>query len=86
MHQAGRAIRTRVLRDGTELKPLMQNKYYDFNFQSFETLPEEREILPGDAFITECHYNTQDKTTPTVFGESTSEEMCMGFFAYYPAT
>lgn len=86
MHQVGRSIRTRVLRDGTELKPLMENKYYDFNFQSFETLAEEREILPGDAFITECHYNTESKTTPTRFGESTSEEMCMGFFAYYPAT
>ncbi|KAG9347462.1 hypothetical protein JZ751_005029 [Albula glossodonta] len=46
-HLAGRAIRTRHFRDGQELQPLAQDEAFDFNFQEFQYLKEERLVLPG---------------------------------------
>jgi len=31
-----------------------------------------------------CVFDTTQKNTTTYFGEATSDEMCFGFFAYYP--
>ncbi|NXP76152.1 MOXD1 protein, partial [Ramphastos sulfuratus] len=45
-HLAGRAIRMRHFRQGAEQKLLAHDEEFDFNFQEFQYLTEERTILP----------------------------------------
>ncbi|XP_032540358.1 DBH-like monooxygenase protein 1 isoform X2 [Chiroxiphia lanceolata] len=83
-HLAGRAIRMRHFHNGEEQKLLAYDDEFDFNFQEFQYLKEERTILPGDNLITECHYNTVDRIRMTWGGLSTRNEMCLSYLLYYP--
>ncbi|XP_068135585.1 DBH-like monooxygenase protein 1 [Hyperolius riggenbachi] len=83
-HQAGQSLHARHFRKGVEQKLLAYDNEYDFNFQEFQYLEEERTILPGDNIITECQYNTKSRSTMTWGGLSTRDEMCLSFLIYYP--
>ncbi|XP_060609364.2 DBH-like monooxygenase protein 1 isoform X1 [Anolis sagrei] len=83
-HLAGRAIRMRHFRNGDEQQLLAYDDDFDFNFQEFQYLKEERTILPGDNLITECHYSTLDRQHMTWGGLSTRNEMCLSYLLYYP--
>lgn len=50
-HMSSQRMRLRHFRDGTELKPIQQEEYYDFNFQQVRHLPVPVTILPGDHII-----------------------------------
>jgi hypothetical protein len=39
---------------------MIQDNYYDFNYQQSRTLKEEITILPGDELLTECEYDTSE--------------------------
>lgn len=45
-HLAGRAIRTRHFRGQEELQHLSHDEEFDFNFQEFQLLKDERLLLP----------------------------------------
>ncbi|XP_012993949.4 DBH-like monooxygenase protein 1 homolog isoform X2 [Esox lucius] len=83
-HLAGRAIRTRHFRDQEELQPLSHDEEFDFNFQEFQLLKDERLLLPGDNLITECKYTTKGRQNMTWGGLSTRDEMCLSYLLYYP--
>ncbi|GCB76722.1 hypothetical protein scyTo_0019186, partial [Scyliorhinus torazame] len=38
----------------------------------------------GDVLITECTYNTENRSTITWGGLGTTDEMCLAFMWYYP--
>lgn len=40
----------------------------------------------GDALITTCYYDTRGYTNTTLGGFSISDEMCVNYIQYYPAT
>ena len=50
-HLLGGAITTRHFRNGKELEPLMDDPYYDFNFQQFRPMVKERIIKPVISLI-----------------------------------
>ncbi|KAM9316675.1 DBH-like monooxygenase protein 1 [Gastrophryne carolinensis] len=83
-HQAGQAVRARHFRKGIEQKLLAYDNEFDFNFQEFQYLEEERTIVPGDSIIIECQYNTRSRTTITWGGLSARDEMCLSYLIYYP--
>ncbi|KAI5627751.1 DBH-like monooxygenase protein 1-like isoform X1, partial [Silurus asotus] len=83
-HLAGRAIRTRHFRQQVELPPLSSDEHFDFNYQEFQPLDPERQLLPGDSLITECIYNTKSRKNMTWGGLSTRDEMCLSYLLYYP--
>ncbi|TRY57127.1 hypothetical protein DNTS_024001 [Danionella cerebrum] len=83
-HLAGRAIKARHFRQQLELKPLATDEHFDFNFQEFQPLNNERTILPGDSIITECTYSTKGRMNMTWGGLSTRDEMCLSYLLYYP--
>uniref|UniRef100_A0A8C1VJH3 Monooxygenase, DBH-like 1 n=1 Tax=Cyprinus carpio TaxID=7962 RepID=A0A8C1VJH3_CYPCA len=83
-HLAGRAIKARHFRQQVELQPLASDDQFDFNFQEFQPLSQERIILPGDSLITECRYNTKGRMNMTWGGLSTRDEMCLSYLLYYP--
>ncbi|XP_071533457.1 DBH-like monooxygenase protein 1 [Panulirus ornatus] len=83
-HVLGTDITLRHIRRGRELPVMFKDLNYDFNYQQVRVLSEEATILPGDAFITECGYDSRSKTKPVFGGFSTDEEMCLVFVMYYP--
>ena len=60
------------------------NIYYDFNLQEYTVFDPPHKILPNDALVTYCVYNTMDRNYTTHLGLATTEEMCFNFLAYYP--
>ncbi|XP_019633120.1 PREDICTED: DBH-like monooxygenase protein 1 homolog [Branchiostoma belcheri] len=80
----GRSIRDRHYRNGKELKPINGNDAYDFNYQQTTYLKPYVKLLPGDALVLECGYETKGRHNMTYGGRGTWEEMCMDFLLYYP--
>ncbi|XP_075210219.1 MOXD1 homolog 1-like [Lycorma delicatula] len=85
-HLAGRSITLKHIRNDIELPAIAEDKNYDFNYQQSRVLSKEIRVLPGDELITECVYDTKNRTQPTYGGYSTKQEMCLAFIVYYPRT
>nr|CAI5829273.1 unnamed protein product [Callosobruchus analis] len=85
-HVAARKLKLRHIRGDKELSPLAEDGRFDFNYQQSRRLSQDIPVLPGDGLITECTYNTEDRSAPTVGGYSTKEEMCLAFILHYPRT
>ncbi|ROT79588.1 putative MOXD1-like 2 [Penaeus vannamei] len=83
-HLLGRKVRVRHLRDGRELEPIAQDNNYDFNYQEYRALNTPRTVLPGDHLIGECTYNSRERSTITLGGFKTRDEMCLSFLFYWP--
>ena len=83
-HLAGRKMRLRHIRRGVELPVILEDNYYDFNFQASRIPPQETTVYPGDQLILECGYDTTSRDEPTFGGLSTRDEMCLAFILYYP--
>ncbi|GCC25601.1 DBH-like monooxygenase protein 1 homolog isoform X1 [Chiloscyllium punctatum] len=83
-HLAGRVLRIRHFRNNVEQPLLAHDDEFDFNFQEFRYLKEERVLQPGDSLVTECQYNTTYRSNMTWGGLSTRDEMCLSYLLYYP--
>ncbi|XP_043539213.1 DBH-like monooxygenase protein 1 homolog isoform X3 [Chiloscyllium plagiosum] len=83
-HLAGRVLRIRHFRNDVEQPLLAHDDEFDFNFQEFRYLKEERVLQPGDSLVTECQYNTTSRSNMTWGGLSTRDEMCLSYLLYYP--
>ncbi|XP_068081062.1 MOXD1 homolog 1 [Anabrus simplex] len=83
-HLAGKKLRLRHIRNGQELQRVAEDNHYDFNYQQTRVLGNEVSVLPGDELVTECVYQTPNRTEPTFGGYSTKQEMCLAFILYYP--
>lgn len=84
-HLSGRSIKVRHWRNGKELPWLINDDYFDFNFQQNRQLSQEIVVLPGDHMTIECLYDSRWKNNKTTLGgRSTREEMCEASFFYYP--
>jgi len=64
-HLAGKKLRLRHIREGRELPPVAEDSNYDFKYQQARVLPQEVSVLPGDELVTECVYQTPNRTEPT---------------------
>ncbi|CAH3166161.1 unnamed protein product [Porites evermanni] len=84
-HYAGRKVHVHHIRNGKELKEIVYDNHYDFNFQEYQMLKEEVEVFPGDEFIVACTYDTEDRNQVTFGGLQTLDEMCLAFLMYYPS-
>lgn len=83
-HLLSKALKLRHFRNGVELKPLADDPYYDFNFQSFVSLKEPRKVRKGDWLLLECDYDSSDRMKVTRGGLGTRDEMCIAFLTSYP--
>lgn len=85
-HLRGVRILTRHFRGDTELRELNRDDYYSHHYQEIRRLRHQPKVLPGDALITTCYYDTSEYTNTTLGGFSISDEMCVNYIQYYPAT
>jgi len=82
MHQIGRQIWTQHIRDGVELPEIHRDDHYDFQRQ--QSYSVDTAIVPGDRLIIHCIWNSIGRAANTTGGESSSQEMCVVIFQYYP--
>uniref|UniRef100_A0A3B4CH29 Dopamine beta-hydroxylase n=1 Tax=Pygocentrus nattereri TaxID=42514 RepID=A0A3B4CH29_PYGNA len=80
-HLAGRTVRTVVVRGGKEVEVVQEDKHYSTHYQEVSFF-----LTQGDALVTKCTYNTEDRDKPTVGGLGIMEEMCVNYVHYYPRT
>ncbi|XP_045463674.1 tyramine beta-hydroxylase isoform X2 [Harmonia axyridis] len=85
-HLTGIKVATRHFRNGRELPPLNYDYHYSTHFQEIRRLKSPVTVLPGDALITRCDYNTEDRVNITLGGFSISDEMCVNYVHYFPAS
>uniref|UniRef100_A0A034WQK7 Tyramine beta-hydroxylase n=1 Tax=Bactrocera dorsalis TaxID=27457 RepID=A0A034WQK7_BACDO len=85
-HLRGVRILTRHFRDNEELREVNRDDYYSHHFQEMRNLHYKPHVLPGDALVTTCYYNTLGYENATLGGFSISDEMCVNYIHYYPAT
>ena len=71
-HLAGKKLRLRHIRKGRELPPVVEDANYDFKYQQARVLRQEVSVLPGDELVTECVYQTPNRTEPTFVSKVTS--------------
>lgn len=83
-HLIGRKVRLRQIRDGVEYTPITTDNNYDFSYQEYRRLQNPVKVYPGDHLIAQCVYNSEGRTTITLGGLTTREEMCLVFALYYP--
>ncbi|CAL8084958.1 unnamed protein product [Orchesella dallaii] len=83
-HQTGSAARYHHFRGNKELPWILTDDNYDFDYQQYRVLREERKVLPGDLLINRCTYDTTHTNGSAVVGGfSTRQEMCTAFLWYY---
>lgn len=70
---------TRHFRDDIELPELNRDDYYSHHYQEIRSLRRRPKVLPGDALVTTCYYDTRGYTNTTLGGFSISDEMCVRF-------
>lgn len=61
-----------------------KDNHYDQMFQEIRMLREPVRVLPGDALINTCVYNTLSRQNMTFGGYSIRDEMCVNYMHYYP--
>eukprot|EP01084_Bolivina_argentea_P272980 464906_1 len=85
-HYLGAVIKLRIIRNGVELRPILVEHAYDFNYQNTVKI-DERDFLPNDSLIVECHYNSlhYNYTNVTFGGDESLDEMCLAIIQVYPA-
>lgn len=77
---------TRHFRGHKELRELNRDDYYSHHYQEIRQLRLKPRVMPGDALVTTCFYDTRGYTNTTLGGFSISDEMCVNYIHYYPAT
>ncbi|CAH1367674.1 tyramine beta-hydroxylase [Tenebrio molitor] len=85
-HLAGIKVHTRHVRDGIEMMELNRDDHYSTHFQEIRKLKKPVKVLPGDALITQCDYNTEERENVTLGGFAITDEMCVNYVHYFPAT
>ncbi|KAL0838663.1 hypothetical protein ABMA28_016736 [Loxostege sticticalis] len=85
-HLTGIAVWTRHFRQGIELPVINKDMHYSTHFQEIRILHRPVKILPGDYLQTTCLYRTTDKINATIGGHAITDEMCVNYMHYYPAT
>uniref|UniRef100_A0A8C1UM66 Monooxygenase, DBH-like 1, like n=1 Tax=Cyprinus carpio TaxID=7962 RepID=A0A8C1UM66_CYPCA len=84
-HLAGQKVRVGHFRGGKQIDFLAVDENYDFEYQEVTNLGKTKTVKLGDKLLVECTYNTENRSTLTWGGLSTSDEMCLAFLFYYPA-
>lgn len=85
MHLYGKSLVTEHYRCGVKIGEIGNIQAYEFDNQQSYRLPTPVKILPGDALVTTCVYDTTDAAQTITGGEETSDEMCNNYLTYFPS-
>ncbi|CAL4135338.1 unnamed protein product, partial [Meganyctiphanes norvegica] len=83
-HDLGRKVKIRHIRDGEEMEPISQDNNHQPDHQEYRHKSQPTRVLPGDHLITDCQYNSFERSTITLGGFKTQDETCLSFIYYWP--
>ncbi|PAA48289.1 hypothetical protein BOX15_Mlig033238g2 [Macrostomum lignano] len=83
-HTTGVRVKTIHHRPRHFVRVLNDDKHYSPHFQEIRLLPEPIRVLPGDALVTTCTFDTSKRRNVTLGGLSINNEMCLNYVFYYP--
>ncbi|GAB6033666.1 hypothetical protein CHUAL_013726 [Chamberlinius hualienensis] len=83
-HSSGKQVYVKHYRGGMELCEMARDDHYSPHFQEIRTLRNRVLLLPGDALVATCAYDTSQRTNITLGGFSISDEMCVSYIHYFP--
>jgi dopamine beta-monooxygenase len=85
-HLTGRKVWTRIVRRNKTIQTLNSDVHYSPMFQEIRILPEPIRVLPGDAILNTCEFNTVKRDRMTLGGYAITDEMCVNYIHYYPVS
>jgi dopamine beta-monooxygenase len=85
MHLHGRSLITEHYRCGEKIGEIGNIPNFEFDNQQSYVLETPIKVLPGDALVTTCNFDTSSSSEPIIGGEQTTEEMCGNYLSYYPS-
>ena len=84
-HGTGRRVETTLVRRDSGAEVMVNHDpHYSTHFQEIRTLETSVRVMPGDALITRCYYDTLARDNVTLGGFGFTEEMCVNYIHYYP--
>ncbi|CAG2210324.1 unnamed protein product [Mytilus edulis] len=85
MHYLGHEMNIQVYRDGVFYTELTNDAIYNYDSPVENKYSTAVQVLPGDEIVTTCKFKSLSRPKTTFYGDATSDEMCFGFLAFYPA-
>ncbi|XP_077500682.1 tyramine beta hydroxylase [Amblyomma americanum] len=85
-HLTGERVWVRHVRGGAELPEMARDDHFSTHFQEIRLLKTRLQLMPGDALVITCRYNTLDRPNVTLGGFGIREEMCVSYIHYFPKT
>ena len=76
MHLYGKVLVTEHYRCGKKIGEIGRIDQYEFDNQQTYSLNPPVKILPGDALVTTCFFDSSDRVDAISGGEETTQEMC----------
>ena len=67
-----------------QLNELDRDNHYSTHYQEIRLLANPVRVLPGDALLTTCWYDTTQRVNVSLGGFSISDEMCVNYVHYFP--
>ena len=81
-HEIGSVLWSEQWRDGELVREINRDEPYLFDSQHMKIV--DFEIQPGDEIVNRCIYDSTERTSTTVGGPGTRDEMCWNTITYYP--
>lgn len=78
MHTLGTRAKLWIERAGGEEECLLDIPRWDFHWQGAYLLQQPKVFNPGDRIHIECHWDNSQGASEVKWGESTTDEMCLG--------
>ncbi|KAG9509733.1 Dopamine beta-hydroxylase, partial [Fragariocoptes setiger] len=83
-HLTGVKSKTLQARAGRVVRELNRDDHFSPHFQEIRLLPQQVRVLPGDALVHYCLYDTRQRGNVTLGGFAIADEMCVTYLHYYP--
>lgn len=85
-HLTGRKLYTSQYRSGVQIGDVNRDEHYSPHWQHLQQLRPMVRVMPGDTLVTTCVYDTRKRSKVTFGGYGISDEMCVNYIYYYPAS
>lgn len=85
-HLTGRKLFTSQYRAGVKIGEVNRDEHYSPHWQHLQQLRPVVRVMPGDTLMTTCVYDTRRRSKVTFGGYGITDEMCVNYIYYYPAS
>ncbi|EFO98250.1 CRE-TBH-1 protein [Caenorhabditis remanei] len=85
-HLTGRKLWTSHYRNKVQIGDVNRDEHYSPHWQHLQQLRPMVRVMPGDTLVTTCVYDTRRRSKVTFGGYGITDEMCVNYIYYYPAS